>query len=637
MNTERSDVSVSAGDRPMLAGLTADIMARVRPGDVLIVVPPFASLHMPSLAAHLLQACGHAAGFGVSVLYANVMWTSLIGRSTARAINVGMSDGELLGERVFAAAAYDLPSLGGTAHRRSLQDGGAKFYRRAAEITWPELEPLAARASEWAAAVAAAIATAGFRIVGFTSAYQQTASSVAIARRLKALRPDIVTIIGGSNCEGAMAGGLASFADCIDFIFSGESETTFPEFVKRVGAGALPPERVIPGEPCHDLDRLPAPTYEEFFEQLQRCFPDASAEAVWIPYESSRGCWWGQKHHCTFCGLNGLGMTFREKSADRVVEDLAVLLRAHTSKRVSMADNIMPYSYFGTLIPRLAAEAPGAHIFYEQKANLSLDKVLALKRAGVAEIQPGIEALSSSLLRRMRKGVSAAQNITLLRYARSAGLDRVAWNILYGFPGDELIEYEETLMLLPLLRHLPPPTAVSQLSIDRFSPYFEQPEQWGLRSLQPLPAYADVLPPDADVVGTAYHFHADYESASLAHPEVIEAIKRECDAWWRAWYGRDADVPLLHVHQLSDRAFVLRDTRGLPGTEEVRLLTREETAWALVPRRFSPAAELESRIAERLAVEVDGSYVPLATADPRLLLALEGEHRQPRTIELVPA
>ena len=39
-----------------------------------------------------------------------------------------------------------------------------------------------------------------------------------------------------------------------------------------------------------------------------------------IPLETSRGCWWGMKHHCIFCGLNGKQMAFQDKSPDRVAQ-----------------------------------------------------------------------------------------------------------------------------------------------------------------------------------------------------------------------------------------------------------------------------------------------------------------------------
>src|SRR5450759_2538051 len=111
-----------------------------------------------------------------------------------------------------------------------------------------------------------------------------------------------------------------------------------------------------------------------------------------------------------------------------------------------MVDNIMPYDYFQTLLPTLARSSLQAQIFYEQRANLRLWQVKSLRNAGIAVIQPGIEALSTPLLRLMRKGVSAAQNIRLLRYCRSCSL-AVNWNLLYAFPQDRLSWYEDTLRL----------------------------------------------------------------------------------------------------------------------------------------------------------------------------------------------
>ena len=37
--------------------------------------------------------------------------------------------------------------------------------------------------------------------------------------------------------------------------------------------------------------------------------------------EGSRGCWWGQKHPCSFCGLNGRKNVYRYKSAGRLYEE----------------------------------------------------------------------------------------------------------------------------------------------------------------------------------------------------------------------------------------------------------------------------------------------------------------------------
>ena len=174
-----------------------------------------------------------------------------------------------------------------------------------------------------------------------------------------------------------------------------------------------------------------------------------------LPYESSRGCWWGAKHHCTFCGLNAQTMQHREKSADRVISELRLLLETHPTRKVCVVDNIMPRSYFKTLLPRLR---PSYQAFRcsTKRSRTSRSIKSRLRKAGVCDIQPGIEALSSALLTRMDKGVTARQNIALMRYARAVGLT-LTWNLLYAFPGDHVEDYEETLRVVPLLRHIQPP------------------------------------------------------------------------------------------------------------------------------------------------------------------------------------
>jgi hypothetical protein len=43
----------------------------------------------------------------------------------------------------------------------------------------------------------------------------------------KGINPNLITILGGANCQGDLGRGLLSLLDNIDHIFSGESEITF--------------------------------------------------------------------------------------------------------------------------------------------------------------------------------------------------------------------------------------------------------------------------------------------------------------------------------------------------------------------------------------------------------------------------
>lgn len=612
-----------------------DFGAALRDADVLIVVPPFAALQYPSLAAHLLQACGHEAGFQVHVLYANLLLASCIGEEEYSSICYAPT-GAFAGERFFARCAFGLPALGHNAEKLvpfpvdRAANLDPDFVEWEEPINLSQLRQLEEQTVGWVDQIAETVSKRAYRIVGCTTTFEQTAASVALLRRIKRLREDIITIIGGANCEGEMAQGVASVSTSIDYVFSGESEETFPAFAQAILAGLLPKDRLIYSEPCRRLDELPTPVFSEYYEQRAQFLPDSKTALTEteIPYETSRGCWWGQKQHCTFCGLNGEGMAFRYKSPDRVMDDLSMLSSGYPSRNITMTDNIMPHDYFRTLLPRLERELPRLSIFYEQKANLSLHNVLALKNAGIVAIQPGIEALSSRLLRRMKKGVQARQNLMLLRYARAAGL-HLSWNLLWGFPGDEREAYEETATIVPLLHHLQPPSAFGRLGLDRFSPYFLQPSAFGVTNIRPLPAYYDFLPETADIPRIAYHFMGSYQCGADTNIEVIRQLGLAVKQWHTLWQPDGGKPPELRVDCYRGR-YVLVDTRGLHGAEQVHLLDRNEVTSLLIARPYTGSEQEVWALQQKLAVIADDWFIPLAVAAPDILLEFETEQKTQR-------
>jgi ribosomal peptide maturation radical SAM protein 1 len=595
-------------------------------GDVLLVVPPFAGLDRPSLAAHTLQACAEQAGFQTRVFYASMVLAEAMGDTLYEAVCFAPTSA-LLGERFFARSAYGVPPLGrdDPVIEAAITDLSGKV-----DLSPEFIRALEGRIGGWVEEVAAAIVALGFPIVGFSTTFEQTSASVALLNRVKALAPSIIALLGGANCEGEMAEGILSLPVQVDYVFSGESEEVFPAFLRDIRAGRRPSTRIIQGTQCRNLDSVPLPDFREFFDQRDAFLPEspyASADAVWLPYEASRGCWWGEKHHCTFCGINGQGMAFRERSADRVIGHLRTLVERYSLSRICMTDNIMPHRFFQTLIPRLGQEVPDLHLFYEQKANLSLEQVAALTRAGVKLIQPGIEALSTDLLKRMDKGVTGRQNIALLRYARSVGVE-MNWNLLYGFPGDGAEEYRRTLELLPYLRHLQPPTDLCRLSIDRFSPYFFASARYGIRSIRPMDSYVSVLPDGADNAKIAYHFLGDYDSGVLSDTTLLASLSAEVATWQKLWERDGDEPPTLAVVAFGEDQFMVLDSRGLDDTLPVQFIDRAQAAAVLTARPMRDDDETFQWARERsLAIEYEGWHVPLATASLDVFADFERQAR----------
>jgi hypothetical protein len=224
--------------------------------EVLLIVPPFAKLQYPSLAVHLLQACGRQSGFRVHVLYANILLASLIGEE-AYALICDAPWGSFAAERFFARCAFNLPPLGRYARRMFetpwviyADEGAAGEVDFGGEkgVRFPQLQRLEKVAADrYVEAVAHAVSQRHYKIVGCTTQFDQTTASVALLNRIKRFNQGTTTILGGANCEGEMARGIASLGANIDYIFSGESETTFPWFVRTVLTCSPPKKRSSKG------------------------------------------------------------------------------------------------------------------------------------------------------------------------------------------------------------------------------------------------------------------------------------------------------------------------------------------------------------------------------------------------------
>ncbi len=585
-------------------------------GDLILVVPPFAIPDRPSLAAHVLQERLARRGRRLDVLYANLWLAAEIGVEDYLTLCFSPTE-SLLGERLFARWAHGLASMATDRGLRPAPSGD-----RRPGLSVERLCQIEEALGPWVERVAQAVAELGAPIVGCTTSFEQTNASLSILDRLSSIDSGIVTLLGGANCEGPMAEGLASLAPGVDYVFSGESESTLPDLVERVLSGERPTVRVRRGQPVLDLDRLGTPDFSQFFDQFESFLPREQQlkQSVRLPYETSRGCWWGEKSHCTFCGLNGESMAFRCKSPDTVVRDLTSMVDRTSVREIFMVDNIMPHSYHSTLLPRLSRVEPLLQIFYELKSNLTHEQLKGLVSAGVRTIQPGIEAVDSELLRLMKKGVSARQNLALLRSARSLGMD-VRWNLLWGFPGDRLESYERTLAMVPLLQHLQPPTGLCHLSIDRFSPYFERAAEHGISRLGPMSGYRRVFPDGADLDTLAYHFEAEYEAASHRHPEVLHAIEEAVEAWRGRWEVRspDASRPRLRLLRRGGE-LLLEDSRATPG--EPRVVDFSRARSAVLDRPYQSEAGTEWALDHGYGVVSDHWYVSLVTVAPGLMESL---------------
>lgn len=414
------------------------------------------------------------------------------------------------------------------------------------------------------------------QLVGFTSMFMQNAASFSLARRIKECNSKITTVIGGANCESPMGQVIVEHVESIDYVFSGPALKSFPEFVThqvdqeawkggsikgvftkknylfQSGPDAIGEELSI--DVHVDLD------YQPFLTTLAENFPQSEIEPILL-FETSRGCWWGERSHCTFCGLNGMSMAYRAMSPDLALEQFDSLFKfAPQVSRLDAVDNILPKSYLQEVLP-LVKTPENMSIFYEVKADLSESDVQVLAKARVKLIQPGIESLATTTLKLMKKGTSAFRNILLMKFCAKYGVEP-AWNLLIGFPGEGEEVYRKYVNDIPLLTHLFPPTGVYPVRFDRYSPYFTKSNEYGL-DLHPVDYYSLIYPfPQVALDNLAYYFsdlHLDAEY-SQTMSKWIGRIKERIDRWVDAW--KDDQVPPKLVLSGNGEGSMIHDSRS---------------------------------------------------------------------------
>lgn len=548
--------------------------------DVALVSMPYPPLNQPSMALGLLVSALRSEGMAATALYPCLDFAEEIGLDAYGFVSDSKQE-YLVGEWTFAPAAFgaDAPQDPGYLDRLMAQPVTRAVLARNPALGDARvlLERIRAAADPFAARIAREIVATGVRIVGCTSTFTQHVPSLALLRHVKALDPSITTMIGGANCEGVMGVAAKRAFDWVDYVVSGEADLLLPILCRRVldgtaGQGDLP-EGVIgadhpaltgaapaPRVAIEDMDLTPAPDFDDYFAALSAS-PLTDCIVPGLAMETSRGCWWGAKHHCTFCGLNGGNMAFRSKPADRVLAELDTLADRHGITKFNIVDNILDLGYIKSLLPRLARPQPYT-LFYETKANLRREQLETIAAAGIRRLQPGIENMHDAILKLVDKGTTGLLNLRLLKWARELGIF-ITWNFLWDVPGEQDAWYEEMAAWLPRVSHLQPP-GIDRIQFHRFSPYHMRSAQFGL-TLEPFHSYAAVYPvSDRDLRDLAY-YHQDVTRRPavevMAERPGLKATVRAVALWNRAWLTPEPERPVLLVERADDGTAVVVDTR----------------------------------------------------------------------------
>lgn len=530
-------------------------------------MPPYSNINCSSLAISLLKSCLTRAGISCAVDYASIRFSQKIGVNNAWIFRNALSEFfPYVPEMIFAEFA-------GVKPRKSIddfiefsfnnplrearvfsEDLGKAFESR--ENLKAFLDSLRDKAKTTLDETIERILSFEPEIVGLTSNFMQENASLAIMKRIKDAKPSVTTIMGGLNCTGSAGAAVLKKFPFVDYMFSGEADEVFADICRHIldgdkdfrmpygllRQGGKIPEK-IPFRITVNMNNVPTPEADDYFAALKEFLTEDELKKInpVIYTEASRGCWWAEKKPCTFCGLHKIYRVYRKKTPGKIAEELNYLYDRYGDQIFVFTDCIMSNEARIELPKLLSRRKEKMRLVTEIKSNLTDNDVKTLVEAGFLEVQPGIESLIDSVLKLMNKGNSAIRHIALLKYGEKYSL-HLSWNMLYGFPGEKIEDYEKFTELLPLIHHLPVPSGFFKIRFDRNNVYWENPEKYFLK-LKPSPVYDYYLPDDEEFIKNYAYMFVDESEQSKIFTEnpVYKKVNNLVQHWRNVYLGKNGE------------------------------------------------------------------------------------------------
>jgi len=424
-----------------------------------------------------------------------------------------------------------------------------------------------------------------YDLVGFSISLSQLSSSLYLIWKIRGLYPKCRFVVGGSHCSGDLGRSLLTHIPEIDFVVSGEGELPLLDLIRRLRRGSLEGDTECPGflwrdsrgeirgggiRQLSDLRALPTPDYDDYFRELRQQSTMGTLVPA-LPVEASRGCWWHRARPgaggraCRFCNLNLQWEGYRRKDPRQVAGEMETLASRHGSLRFFFVDNILNPPTTEKMFQRIAAGGRSFEIFTEVRASVTRRQLLAMRRAGVTQVQIGVESLSSRLLKKLNKGTTVIQNIEVMKHCEELGI-RHHSNLILGFPGSDGDDVAQTLENLAFVMPYQPLRKV-RFWLGQNSPVALHPERFGIRKVANHPNY-DVLLPGS--LGTSLCLMIKtYVGDRRRQQEIWRPVARAV-AEWQHFHRRPRREPLLSFRDGGD-FLLIRKRLGDSEPETYRL------------------------------------------------------------------
>ena len=545
-----------------------------------------------------------------------------------------------LAETVYAALLY--PERLQRIERLFNQESGRKSVLRA-----DGLKSIIARVKKISDDFINSLNWGNYLLAGFSVSLCQLTSALYFIRRIKEMFPRLIIVIGGSTFSGSTTGNFFKLFPEVDAVINGEGELPFSQLIdcltKLPSLSAVPPikglskpeaakdhKAPVGFQQITSLNSLPPPDYDDYFDLL-RSFDSQNAFFPVLPVETSRGCWWqqlsvsGKSTGCAFCNLNLQWEGYRTKEPSQVVDEIDHLTGKHKTLSVSMVDNVLPRNTSTEVFAKLDRLKKDLRLFSEIRAATSWADLKAMGKAGMQEVQIGIEALSTPLLKKLHKGTTTIQNLEIMKNCEALGIKNISNLILY-FPGSDEGDVALTLRNIEFaLTYRPLKTAAFWLG--QGSPVWQNPKSYGIQAVFNHPNWALLFPRE---IFQSLGFMIQAYRGDLGYQRKIwQSVNKKVASWHKIYtelHKGPIDSPILTLRD-GGNFLIIRQGRlnteplnhRLTGTSRlIYIFCRHHRSLKKIRDEFPVFSEdkivafLKMMVDKKLMFEENDSYLSLA-------------------------
>lgn len=431
------------------------------------------------------------------------------------------------------------------------------------------------------------IRRAGAGLVGISIAFPgQVQPAFALAHALRAALPGVALVAGGPaltqlllRLEPAQQQAvLPPFDAAVLF----EGERALIELCADLERGRRP-IGVVNGAPQDDLGALAAPDFEGL--PLDRYL----APELVLPYDASRGCYWGR---CAFChyGLTACGTArYRERPVAAIIEHLVGLQQQHGNRLVYFShDSIAP-----RLATAIAEQIAARGLTLRWASDIRPERALGRERCqklaagGALSVAIGVESAAARVLELMDKGIDVVTMQGAIEQLAAAGI-AVEAMCFADFPTETRAEALATVRWLAAQRERLSLFMFGEFALTHGSRVATQPQRFGL---------AEIHGVAGDELRSGIFYREQRAAKSARDRAVVDAaIGRLAAGWQMRSYPWAGSLSTSHSLLWYDRfgPGVFRDLAGRANPPLDR--------WRTARAKFDLAAMQEQTLANEAAI-----------------------------------